>query len=88
MLLRFLPVLSNPTNPFPRPPSPPPNKQPQNTPYHKPKNTTTTQGGIPGGVGLGAAAGGASAVVEEEGEVDETGVEAKDIELVMSQVCQ
>lgn len=35
---------------------------------------------------MGAAAGGASAA-EEEGDVDETGVEAKDIELVMSQVC-
>lgn len=40
-----------------------------------------------GGAGLGAAgAGAAAAAVEEEGEVDETGVEAKDIELVMSQV--
>ena len=26
--------------------------------------------------------------MEEEGEVDEAGVEAKDIELVMSQVCR
>lgn len=47
--------------------------------------TTCVQSIPAGGAGMGAAAGGASAVVEEEGDVDETGVEAKDIELVMSQ---
>ncbi|TFJ86731.1 hypothetical protein NSK_001819 [Nannochloropsis salina CCMP1776] len=41
--------------------------------------------GMPQGLGGGGGGGAGAPVVEEEGEVDETGVEAKDIELVMSQ---